>query len=79
MELWLLQNGGNFHPVDEKKFYDFVIEVVKQGVIIEQGLYEEIVDSCKSHNANLNDEYLSRHDFNHFESFCEFGHYILNN
>ena len=78
MELWLRLSGGNFNPTDEERFFHFVFETVKQGVFIEQNLYEEIVESCKSHNANLNEEYLSRHDFNHFESYCEFGKYILN-
>ncbi len=77
METWLQTNGGNFHTCDEERFYQFVLEVAKRDVIIEQNSYDEIVDSCRAHNANLSDEYLSRHNFTHFESCLEFCKYII--
>ena len=78
MELWLRLNGGAFNPCDEERFYEFVFVAVKQNANIEQKEYEEIIRMYGGHNANLNDEYLNRYDFNHFESFYEFGKYILN-
>ena len=77
MELWLRLNGGTFNPCDEKRFYDFVFEAVRRGAVVEQEEYEEIIRMYKGYNANLNDEYLNRYDFNHYESFYEFGKYIL--
>ena len=77
MELWLRLSGGAFNPCDEQRFYDFVFEAVRRGVAVEQEEYAEIIEMYKAHNANLNDEYLNRYDFNHFESFYEFGKYIL--
>ena len=78
MELWLRLNGGAFNPCDEERFYEFVFVAVKQNANIEQEEYEEIIRMYGGHNANLNEEYLNRYDFNHFESFYEFGKYILN-
>ena len=78
MELWLRLNGGAFNPCDEERFYEFVFVAVKQNANNEQEEYEEIIRMYGGHNANLNDEYLNRYDFNHFESFYEFGKYILN-
>ena len=77
MELWLRLNGGAFNPCDEERFYEFVFVAVKQNANIEQREYEDIIEMYKSHNANLGDDYLNCHDFNHFESYFEFGKYIL--
>ena len=78
MELWLQTNGGTFHTCDEERFYDFVLTAVQTGSQIEQFEYEEVMDSCRAHNANLTESYLERHDFKHFESYCEFCKYVIN-
>lgn len=78
MREWLSGvNGGGFHPYDNQRFYSFVLAVVKSGTTIEQNEYETIIEDCKRENPQLNDLYLERFDFSHFEMFCEISNYML--
>ena len=79
MEEWLCLETCSGHYCDVERFYEFVLAAAKpESSRISEDEYNEVVESCRDHNANLTDEYLARYNFNQFESYLEFCKFILN-
>ena len=77
METWLRLESCSGHQCDAERFFEFVLAAAHSSSEVSENEYREIMESYKAHNANLNDEYLARYNFNQFESYRGFCRFIL--
>lgn len=78
METWLRLETCSGHHCDVERFHEFVLAAEKsESSRISEDEYNEVIESCRGHNANLTEEYLAKYNFNQFESYREFCKFIL--
>ena len=79
MHEWLSNECTTEHPLDNRRYYEFVFTSLVVEEKVEQYVYECKINSYKEHNPLLSDEWMEKYNYRLYEELYCFGKFMQKN
>ena len=76
MNEWLSNECATEHPLDNRRYYEFVSTSLVVGEKVEQYVYECKINLYRQHNPFLHDEWIKKYNYSLYEELYYFGMFM---
>ena len=76
MNEWLSNECGTLHPLDNRRYYEFVYTSLVVNEKVEQDVYENKINEYRGHNPSLSAEWVEKYNYCLYEELYYFGRFM---